>query len=94
MNASNKYKWELIPYFNHKNVEWSSLSAKHLYGKFLNYTDEEDFVGADLAKKMLERGKNKSVKFKGYYNQACANENFLSLEDCFYDNSCEKTIKN
>ena len=64
MNATNKYKWELVPYFNCKGEARSDLSAKHLYGKFLCYTEEEDFVGADLAKKMLKRGRDKNDKFE------------------------------
>ena len=87
MNASKKYKWELIPYFNCKGEEESQLSANHLYGKFLNYTEEEDFVGANLAKKMLERGRDESDTFKPRYEKACTNESFLSLENQFYNSS-------
>lgn len=85
MNASNKYKWELVPYFNCKGETRSELSANHLYGKFLCYTEERDFVGANLAKKMLERGRDKNDKFEFCYANACSNENFLSLENKFYN---------
>ena len=87
MNASNKYKWELVPYFNCKGEGRSSLSSKYIYGKFLCYTEEEDFVGADLAKNLLKRGKDKSDEFKPCYVNACSNENFLSLKDKFYNST-------
>jgi len=85
MNASNKYKWELVPYFNCKGETRSELSANYLYGKFLCYTEERDFVGADLAKKFLKDGKDKSHKFEYHYENARKNENFLSLKDKFYN---------
>jgi hypothetical protein len=85
MNATNKYKWELVPYFNCNGEERSGLSANHIYGKFLNYTEEQDFVGADLAKKMLKRGRDKNMEFDPCYANACSNENFLSLKDKFYN---------
>lgn len=85
MNPSHKYKWELVPYFNHNGEERSDLSAKHIYGKFLSYAEEEDFIGADLAKKFLKDGKDKSHKFEYHYENACKNEDFLSLKDKFYN---------
>tara|TARA_Y100000310_G_C20521768_1_gene734039 strand:- start:96 stop:362 length:267 start_codon:yes stop_codon:yes gene_type:complete len=87
MNATNKYKWELVPYFNCKGEERSGLSANHLYGKFLNYTEEQDFIGANLAKNMLKRGQDKNDEFKPRYVNACNNESFLSLKDEFYNST-------
>jgi len=85
MNASSKYKRELVPYFNCKGENRSHLSAKHIYGKFLTYTEEKDFIGADLAKGLLKRGSDQSDKFNSYYEDARTNNNFLSLEDSFYN---------
>jgi hypothetical protein len=88
MKACNKYKWELLPYFSCKNEEGSELSAKCIYGKFLKYVDEEDYVGANLARDFLKRGKfshkEKNNKFSFFYKRACTDERFRSLKDHFY----------
>ena len=55
MNKSDKYQWELLPYFSTKENQ-GDLSAKHMYGKFLNYVENEDYVGANLAKNFLYKG--------------------------------------
>jgi hypothetical protein len=87
MNPSDKYKWELVPYYNYSSDVKSSFSAKHLYGKFLTYTDNNDFIGADLAKKMLERGSQQNDEFTSRYAEACSNSSFLFLEDKFFNTS-------
>ena len=85
MNPPNKYKQELVPYFNCKGEDKGSLSAKHIYGKFLCYTEEQDYVGANLAVDLLKRGSDKHEKFNSFYEDARTNNNFLSLEDKFYN---------
>ena len=85
MKTSDKYKWELVPYFNSSNRESSKLSSRHIYGKFLTYIDNEDFVGANLAKKMLERGSLNNSQFEECYTNACSNEGFAALENDFYN---------
>ena len=85
MNASYKYKQELVPYFNCKGENRGSLSAKHIYGKFLSYTEEQDYVGANLAVDLLKRGSNKHEKFSSLHEQAVSSKNFASLKDEFYN---------
>ena len=56
MNPADKYKLEFNAYFSFNNKEKCDLCAGHFYGKFLNYVDNKDYVGASLAKKFLMRG--------------------------------------
>ena len=42
MTTNEKYKIELAPYFLAKNEESCDLSANHLYGKFLNYIENQN----------------------------------------------------
>ena len=91
MKTNQRYKLELTPYFLAKNEESCDLSANHLYGKFLNYIDEDDYVGASLAKRFLKKGDSscwecgyKDNKFKIHYSYANKNEKFKELKKDFY----------
>ena len=92
MKTNQRYKLELTPYYLTKNEESCDLSANHIYGKFLNYIDEDDYVGASLAKKFLQRGSwrcrqmgYKGNRFKTYYKNANKDNKFKTLrKDFFY----------
>ena len=91
MRTNQRYKLELTPYYLAKNEESCDLSATHLYGKFLNYIDEDDYVGASLAKRFLKKGDSscgghgyKNNKFKIYYSNANKSQRFKELKKEFY----------
>ena len=91
MKTNQRYKLELTPYYLTKNEESCDLSANHLYGKFLNYIDEDDYVGASLAKRFLKKGDSscgecgyENNKFKTYYYDANKSERFKELKKEFY----------
>jgi len=91
MKTNQRYKLELTPYYLTKNEESCDLSAAHLYGKFLNYIDEDDYVGASLAKRFLKKGDAscggcgyKNNKFKIHYNHANESGRFKELKKDFY----------
>ena len=91
MKTNQRYKLELTPYYLAKNEESCDLSATHLYGKFLNYIDEDDYVGASLAKRFLKIGDSscgecgyENNKFKTYYYNADKSEKFKELKKDFY----------
>ena len=54
------YKSELYPLWRFKTPEKAQLSCNQIYLKFLQYIDEGDFVGADMAKKYLHMGFTRS----------------------------------
>lgn len=98
MMPPNKYKIELNAYASFGNEENCDLCADFFYGKFLNYLDEGDYVGASLAKRFLMRGDwhcsqngYQSNKFNGFYQQARRNDTFNKLKtDFFYDGMGER----
>jgi len=91
MKTNQRYKLELTPYYLAKNEESCDLSANHLYGKFLNYIDDDDYVGASLAKKFLKKGDvscdkcgYENNKFKTFYSSANESKKFNKLKREFY----------
>jgi hypothetical protein len=62
------YKSELLPLWASKNEEAARASARAIYARFLEYREEEDFVGMDVARKLLQMGWTRSrryVKYRG-----------------------------
>ncbi len=62
------YKSELLPLWAFKNEEAARASAGAIYARFLEYREEEDFVGMDVARKFLQMGWTRSrryVKYRG-----------------------------
>ena len=57
------YKSELYPLWRFKTPEKAQLSCNQIYLKFLQYIDEGDFVGADMAKKYLHMGFTRSRRY-------------------------------
>jgi len=61
------YKSELHPLWRFKTPEEAQLSALQIINKFFQYLEEDDFVGADMAKKYLHMGFTRSRR---YYNHS------------------------
>lgn len=60
------YKSEIGPYWKFKTIEIASSSSKKIYQKFLSYLKENDFVGADLARKYLQMGYTRARRYANY----------------------------
>ena len=84
MNKSDKYQWELLPYFSTKENQ-GDLSAKHMYGKFLNYVENEDNVGANLAKNFLYKGSLENKGFQNFLKEASKNQKYSEMQGNFYN---------
>tara|TARA_R100000808_G_C2110197_1_gene124519 strand:- start:733 stop:1017 length:285 start_codon:yes stop_codon:yes gene_type:complete len=91
MKTINKYKLELTPYFNCKDKEKSDLSANYMYGKFLSYLSEDDYIGASLAKRFIRKGWNccnindyPDSNFKAHYKEATNNPKYKMVKNKFY----------
>ena len=84
MNKSDKYQWELLPYFSTKENQ-GNLSAKHMYGKFLNYVENEDYVGANLAKNFLYKGSLENKSFQNFLKEASKNQKYSEMQGNFYN---------
>ena len=96
MNPSDKYKIELNAYASFGDGD-GDLCANHFYGKFLNYIDDNDYVGASLAKRFLMRGDwhcsqqgYKDNKFSYFYKSAGGNDEFKRLKTEFFHDGMGK----
>ena len=57
------YKDELYPLWRFKTPELAQHSCNMIYNKFLHYIDNDDFVGADMAKKYLYMGFTRARRY-------------------------------
>ena len=57
------YKSELHQYWRFKTPEEAQESASKIYKMFLQYMDNDEFVGADMAKKYLHMGFTRSRRY-------------------------------
>jgi hypothetical protein len=50
------YKSEILPHWRFKNPEIATKSSEKIDQMFLEYLEQKDFVGADMARKFLQMG--------------------------------------
>ena len=60
------YKGELLPLWKFKDEEAAGRSSEAIYGKFLEYRSRGDFVGMDVARKYLQMGWTRSLRYAKY----------------------------
>jgi Domain of unknown function (DUF4385) len=60
------YKGELLPLRRFKNEAAACDTSEAIYQKFLEYRSEEDFVGMDVARKYLQMGWTRSLRYAKY----------------------------
>lgn len=57
------YKSEILPYWRFKTPDIAHRSAEKIYQLFLNYKANRDFVGMDMARKFLQMGMTRSLRY-------------------------------
>ena len=60
------YKSEIAPHWRFKTPAIATRSAKAIYKMFIAYLDDDDFVGADMARKFLQMGYTRSRRYANY----------------------------
>jgi len=60
------YKSEILPHWRFKTPEIATESSEKIYQMFLNYLEEDDFVGADMARKFLQMGYTRSRRYANH----------------------------
>ena len=60
------YKSELCPYWRFKDPEIAQKSSEKIYELFLDYLRQDDFVGADMARKYLQMGFTRARRYTNY----------------------------
>jgi len=60
------YKGELLPLWSFKTEEAARASSEKIYAKFEEYRSAGDFVGMDVARKYLQMGWTRSLRYAKY----------------------------
>ncbi|QHS59178.1 DUF4385 domain-containing protein [Chitinophaga agri] len=60
------YKSEILPYWRFKDRSAARESSDKIHELFLGYLQEDDFVGADMARKFLQMGFTRARRYTNY----------------------------
>lgn len=60
------YKEELLPHWTFRDVESARRSITAIGGLFEKYSNDEDFVGMDMARKYLQMGFTRAMRYAKY----------------------------
>jgi hypothetical protein len=60
------YKSEILPYWRFKTPPIAQESADQIHRLFLNYLAQNDFIGADMARKFLQMGYTRSRRYANH----------------------------
>lgn len=60
------YKSEILPHWKFKTPDVAEASAKTIYQMFLDYLAADDFVGADMARKFLQMGFTRAMRYSNH----------------------------
>jgi len=60
------YKSEILPYWRFKTPEIARESSEKIYKMFLEYLQQDDLVGADMARKFLQMGYTRSRRYANH----------------------------
>lgn len=61
--TAEPYKSELLPHWRFRNPEIARSSAEKIYQRYLEYKAQSDFVGMDMARKYLQMGYTRSMRY-------------------------------
>jgi hypothetical protein len=60
------YKSEILSYWRFKTPEIAEKSSEKIFELYLNYKENNDFVGMDMARKFLQMGYTRSRRYANY----------------------------
>ena len=60
------YKSEILPFWRFKTPAIAQTSADHIYTLFLNYLAQQEFMGADIARKFLQMGYTRARRYANH----------------------------
>lgn len=60
------YKSEILPHWRFKTPKEAKESTEKIYEQFLDYKKNDDFVGADMARKFLQMGYTRARRYTNY----------------------------
>lgn len=60
------YKSEILPYWRFKDPETATASSEKIWELFLAYLKDDDFVGADMARKFIQMGYTRARRYANH----------------------------
>ncbi|AVH67636.1 DUF4385 domain-containing protein [Nostoc sp. 'Peltigera membranacea cyanobiont' N6] len=60
------YKSEILPYWRFKTPDIARESSAKIYDMFLDYLEQDDFIGADMARKFIQMGYTRSRRYANH----------------------------
>ncbi|GAB3230520.1 DUF4385 domain-containing protein [Hymenobacter seoulensis] len=60
------YKAEILPHWRFRTPDVARESSEYIYGLFEAYLQNEDFVGADMARKFLQMGFTRARRYANH----------------------------
>lgn len=60
------YKSEILPHWRFKTPEIAKESSEKIYGMYLDYKENNDFIGMDMARKFLQMGYTRARRYANY----------------------------
>ncbi len=69
------YKSEILPHWRFRTEEVARESAEKIYSVFLEYKEQEDFVGMDMARKFLQMGYTRARRYANHRSGKKYDEN-------------------
>lgn len=60
------YKSYLLPLWRFRTVDIARTSADNLWAEFLQFHENEDFVGMDMARKFIQMGMTRAKRYANY----------------------------
>lgn len=60
------YKSEILPYWRFADEDKAKASSEKIFQLFLEYLDQDDFVGADMARKFLQMGYTRARRYANH----------------------------
>ncbi|MCG6135140.1 MAG: DUF4385 domain-containing protein [Nostoc sp. LLA-1] len=60
------YKSEILPYWRFKTPDIAREASEKIYSMFLVYLEQDDFVGADMARKFIQMGYTRSRRYANH----------------------------
>ncbi|WP_299818402.1 DUF4385 domain-containing protein [uncultured Pontibacter sp.] len=60
------YKSEILPHWRFKTPEIATESSEKIYALFLEYLQQDDFIGADMARKYLQMGYTRARRYANH----------------------------
>lgn len=60
------YKGEILQHWRFRTPEAAMASSEKIYQLFLDYLEQDEFVGADMARKFLQMGYTRARRYANY----------------------------